>query len=526
VHQPPARRPGAANRPDKLALRVASAHPSRTHPRRDRPLGERGRSRAEDHRESFATCPAGRARGADRKLGTALARVLTPRLTVTERVVRGLLLVSLTAGTFATLGAVTSYQRLLPGVLFLVGAALSWRIKRSLQSRMLNLVVVSAWTALLVLSFVRFAADPILPITSGVAIAVAFTVGSLAVFAAQALLADVPAEVAAGRIRCALLAPAVFLVVNLVLYVAGISLPGSNASDITVNNGDSELLALIGIHGTRSSLPLVPGFNGSGAIAAIAVVTGWFLGRRLPRSFTRAFARLSVALGLVVILMVDSRGPLLWSILVIALIQVLAGQSKRVIAAVPLILPFGTTLVLAAVNALSGASSVLSRQRGDFTNATGRRQVWEVIQNYLTSSPHAVDLIGYGAYGQVTSGVGYRYAYLFNAASPEFSSAHNVALQTVLDTGYVGLATLIAVYVVSVFAALTTYQFTAAPEPLAAAAAIICLVLLGTDEAIPSGLTLPTLLAATMIVFASIRRPGKGPRDHTSVAGQRETAPG
>ncbi|HXC78129.1 MAG TPA: hypothetical protein VNU19_13875, partial [Candidatus Acidoferrum sp.] len=160
----------------------------------------------------------------------------------------------------------------------------------------------------------------------------------------------------------------------------------------------------------------------------------------------------------------------------------------------------------------------------------GRSTIWSIVAQFL-SHPHAEDLIGYGAYGQVRSGVGYQYAYLFSyKAHPEFTSVHNIALQTILDVGYIGLALFLLFLVVAINSARISYQVTPTPESAALLVALIALSLFGASEALPGLAGIYLLISVVVLACAAIRLPPSSrvrpkPMDHAIAPYLRANAP-
>jgi O-antigen ligase len=304
---------------------------------------------------------------------------------------------------------------------------------------------------------------------------------------------------------CALFSPVFFVGLNLGLYAAGFHLPSAQHEE-TGNSGSAQLLELFGIHTTRASLPLGPGLNGMGEAAALSLVICIVLAYR-ERGRLRLLAGLGVPMSLTVIFLTDSRGPLAYALLALILLAVLPRASKRVVAVAPFLLPIWPAIILFVATHLGGISESLNRNpgKGTFETATGRQQIWSIVVKFL-GHPHVEDLIGYGAFGQVRSGVGYEYAYLFSyRANPEFTNVHNIALQTILDMGYIGLALFVWFLAVAINSARISYETTRTPESAALLAALIALSLFGASEALPSLYGIYLLVAAIVLACAAIR---------------------
>ena len=94
------------------------------------------------------------------------------------------------------------------------------------------------------------------------------------------------------------------------------------------------------------------------------------------------------------------------------------------------------------------------------------------------------------------------YAYLFSGsdANPYAYSSHNIALQTLLDTGYVGLIVLIAM----LFASLRALRGIDHPIALALSAITLVVFLSGMTEALPNVLFLDTMVLTLMVTGVAL----------------------
>jgi len=429
------------------------------------------------------------------------------RLPVREKVLCALLVLSVSLGSIMNLGGVTTSQRALVLAVLLVGTILALPGGR-LRTTFGRATAVCAFVACAAVSYLRFAAAPIAPIGARTMIGLALMLMIVTAFAFCALLAPADALTRQRRLLCALFSPVCFVALDLGLYIVGFSFPNSQ-SEIKEKNGSAQLLSLIGIHTSRvSDLPLSPGLNGTGEAAALALVICAVLAYR-SRGRLRLVSLVGVPMSFTVILLTDSRGPLAYALLALIILTFLPRWARRTVAILPLLLPIAPAVILFVVGHLGSLSETLNRNpgNGSFATATGRSKIWSIVAQFL-SHPHAEDLIGYGAYGQVRSGVGYQYAYLFSYAEhPVFNGVHNIALQTILDMGYIGLALFLIFLVVAVNSARVSYQRTDTPESAALLAALIALSLFGASEALPGLAGIDLLISAIVLACAAIRMP-------------------
>ncbi len=426
------------------------------------------------------------------------------RLPVRERIVCAILLLSVTLGSLMNLGGVTTLQRALVLVVLIVGAILALPGGR-LRTTFGRATAVCAFVACTMVSYLRFAVAPIAPIGSRTMIGLALMLMIVTAFALCTLLAPAETHTFQRRLRCALFSPVCFVALNLGLYIVGFRFPVTQ-SEPRGNNGSSQLLGLIGVHANRVNLPLNPGVNGGGEIAGLAFVICVVLAYR-SRSKLRRVGIVGAFVSLVTVFLADSRGALIFALLALALVAVLPRWTRRVVVVVPALLPIAPAIILFVLRQLSSFSASLSRSQGDFVTATGRQAVWSGVLGFL-GHPHVQDLIGYGAYGQARSGVGFQYSYVFpDVLNPQFESAHNIALQTILDMGYLGLAVFLVFLMASINSARLLNQRMRTPESTALLAALIALSLFGADEALPGLTGIYLLISVIVLACAAIRVP-------------------
>jgi O-antigen ligase len=442
------------------------------------------------------------------RLGAADVAIERP-LPARERVVCALLILSMTLGSLINVGT-TTVQRTSAVVIVAVGLLLALP-GGSLRTTSLRAVAFWAFAGCLLISLLRFAASPIPPVSARTVLGIALMITAVTGFAFCALLAPADRRTRQRRLRCALYSPACFIAINLGLYAVGFSFPSTGQSQ--PNNGSAQLLGLLGIHTSRvNNMPLSPGSNGTGEAAALAIVICAALSYR-SRGAQRLVAVSGILASIPTILLVDSRGPLAYALLALAIVAFVPRRSMRGIAFIPLLLPIAPAIILFVAGQVGSLSSSLSRNAGNgsFVTATGRSKIWSTVVHFL-SHPHAEDLIGYGAYGQVRSGLGAQYAYLFRYVEhPEFANVHNIALQTVLDMGYIGLVVYLFFLMVVINSARVSHQRAGTPESAALLAALIALSLFGASEALPGLAGVYLLFSLLVLGCAAIRVQGVSP---------------
>lgn len=232
-----------------------------------------------------------------------------------------------------------------------------------------------------------------------------------------------------------------FVALNVASYLAG--LRGINSIEST---GENKILSLMGIQAQRARLPFTTGINNFGAMAGLAAVAGFALARSSRGVTLFLIGSLVSALGFFGGVLADSRGSLGISVLVCVIVVVLTSRAKYRFG-----LNYLPILVLIAPILIYGSSYIVSNtglanlfvREGQFAQRlgvlTGRDFVWESAFRIL-SEPVPMHLIGYGTFGQVTSGATKGYAWIF-LELPSFArqSLHNISLQMIFDIGYIGL---------------------------------------------------------------------------------------
>ncbi len=247
------------------------------------------------------------------------------------------------------------------------------------------------------------------------------------------------------RVRLLLYAPGLYVVANVAAHLGGLHVATVAGEPASVSNvgQPAELLALLGIHAGRVLFPLANGINNFGDVvgcalvaAAVLVVTDRGKWRRLDMAV--------VLCSLFALFATDSRGALLFAVAAVIISLALATNAGLV--ALPAAVPFTTAIATAVLGftANTGLVSLFSRNNLDLATGTNRLYIWRAILPIL-SHPSFSQIYGYGANGQIASGASLRYDYLFaGVTNPAQLTTHNFMLQMVLDSGYLGLACMVA----------------------------------------------------------------------------------
>jgi O-antigen ligase len=270
------------------------------------------------------------------------------------------------------------------------------------------------------------------------------------------------------------------------------------------NGGAATFLNALGVQTTRSNLPLASGVNGSGAISAAGFAAAAILALRV-RQPSRLITVPAAVLCLYATLQSDAHAALVISAGVVALFLVL--PRARRFSGLAVVAALGPAIALTSVGLVSSLGlGVLGRAGGDVGTIDGRLAIWQAASNTIANSNVYHLLVGYGADGQVTSGASVYYAYLFQGvtADPLLNTVHDLPLQTMLDSGILGLVVLVLL-AITVFTALSGVAAKAASPPAQALMAVVIVFLLnGTTEALPSYLFAESIATVLLVAGASI----------------------
>jgi hypothetical protein len=308
------------------------------------------------------------------------------------------------------------------------------------------------------------------------------------------------------RVRTARLAlvfaPAIYVAANVLLRGLDIT-PQSRTPPETLNPG--QMLGWLGTSHLRTFFPLSSGVNSFGIFAGLAF-SGCFILAVRASGWVRLWAGMGAGLGVYAILVADARGSMAASLTAVAVVWLLSKRFGRSLGRLGLLIPVSPILVLGALALLS--SSALSGDvegRGSFASGSNRLYIWEPVFDSLGHFS-IKQLFGFGAYGQISSGVAEGYAYLFQGYTV-VPGTHNLMFQTILDTGYLGLVLLVAVFALTISSLAGTQNKDLAVTN-ALLAVMIYFVFIGFTEAVPTVYSIECHLLFLMVLIASARTAG------------------
>ena len=229
-----------------------------------------------------------------------------------------------------------------------------------------------------------------------------------------------------------------YIGINVATYLMGFQ----NPEVLYYSARPALMLKALHISINRVTFPFSSGINTFGIIAASGLVVSSI---KMVHSIGRGekiLGFLGALLCLGAILAVDSRGPLVFALFTILLASIFPAKSVKLWRWIPLVAPL-LPLIVIIVQKYLPFEVFIDLMRDQTTNQidllSGRQQIWTVILDHFKVFDW-IHLIGYGYHGQVLSGLSQNYAFLFsNFVFGETASAHNFALQTLLDFGYTGL---------------------------------------------------------------------------------------
>jgi hypothetical protein len=284
------------------------------------------------------------------------------------------------------------------------------------------------------------------------------------------------------RIVAVVLAPVIYTISNVAMHLGG--LEAQSPTGATERTG-ATLLDTVGVATNRIKFPLATSVNLFGVIAAAGLAGLLVLHLRSRGSVPRWFVLAGTASGGYALLFTDARASMAIALAVVAL---LAARRRINGWMVGVLLPLMPLLVIWGLKLVgAGLDTILTRSGsgGAFSTASNRVYIWQGAWDVL-GRPDLHWIYGWGAGGQDTSGAALHYNYLFPTVPGPSVQAHSVVIQTILDSGLIGLLALAAASGVACW----QLQRKVASEPTAPTVALLAVLLVpiinGATESSPT----------------------------------------
>jgi O-antigen ligase len=386
---------------------------------------------------------------------------------------------------------------------FLASIAWLWPKARPAASRGV-LLLYAAYVAMLGIAVIRGAdADTYASPSRALVDAIMFVI--VALFAMMLLPSARDDEERRRRITAVALAPGIYMAVNVMLHLAGARPPSGGGTSIVAGT-PSSLLGYIGIGARRTQFPLGTGINAFGVIAAVGLVGSAVVWRQ-SRGPLRWVAAACVACSLYGAAYSDTRAAVLAAVVVLALLAVFKRiQAIRLLAIVVPLSPFVVTWLIGGLTSL-GIAEYVSRRGNDFSSGTNRFYIWQGALKVLRHfSPDQI--IGWGTGGHISSGASLNYAYLFHRLpDPASTPSHNFMIQTVLDTGYIGLALTVTLFAMTLIRLERARREDPGSPVTAVLAMMLVVMIAGLTEALPTTTVGQETLLLTLFGMAFAAQP-------------------
>jgi hypothetical protein len=246
-----------------------------------------------------------------------------------------------------------------------------------------------------------------------------------------------------------------FVNVNMLLLVFGVT----PKNEIYLISYPSQMLSIFGLERNRVLFPMSIGINSYGTLVGATLVGSFLLFKFVKTKFEKIYLTFVVLICLCSILFTDSRGALVFSIFSI-FSMLLPKNIFKFVLWVPFLLSVFIVLIFvikpdflteplsvfnreppdqiaSQTNLKNTCSSFSQKPNGVLSN---RPIIWGTGISELKSI-RFIHLIGFGARGQVISGVSEKYSCLFvNFSKSNIAGLHNIWLQSIFEIGYLGLA--------------------------------------------------------------------------------------
>ncbi|MBN9020457.1 MAG: O-antigen ligase family protein [Rhizobiales bacterium] len=235
----------------------------------------------------------------------------------------------------------------------------------------------------------------------------------------------------------------IYLAINIALWALRLD-AGSSLSGAIIYNVNTTL-QLFGIYQARLSvLPSITSPNSIGAIAGISIVACIHYLQSHRRSL---FAWALLGCGLYASIMSETRLSILATLICVALYLTSSRKTLYFVSTTLLLGGAFVSIFMPAIVSLLDSIGIgdIAVRDSSLGVATGRQFIWIAATQNIVSP----DLIlGYGYFGQVTSGLVNDFLFVFGEQNLT-PSLHNTYLQYIYDSGYIGFILYVSLFFVT-----------------------------------------------------------------------------
>jgi O-antigen ligase len=248
------------------------------------------------------------------------------------------------------------------------------------------------------------------------------------------------------------------------------------------------MLQKIGIYSYRTLFSTASGINSFGVLGGAIIVIGTLFLILEKKRFPKIIGVFTIIMGIFVILKTDSRGPLIYAICVILFSIVPKINTFLYLRLFSFLTPFYAIFLVIGVKLIPikflNSINRFNPQNGIDSILSGRMEIWNSYIEYFRNF-QPMHLLGSGFMGQQISGVSSNYSHLFLSWSiPEVNGAHNLALQTTIETGYLGLIIILSLINLTLYYLHASYNLSNANEIRISFFLIIYFLIAGATESV------------------------------------------
>jgi hypothetical protein len=258
---------------------------------------------------------------------------------------------------------------------------------------------------------------------------------------------------------------------------------------------------------SRITFPLSNGLSIPPAIAAAYMICYPFIrSSGNPTTITQWFRLAGFLASVLILLAAGVRIPMLAAIVLLLgmrLFPRLTVRTSSLATAGLLLLPLWWSLTSGMLagpgESVTRSLPIFSSEKRAVTDReyiaslSSRTDIWDTVLDFAGEMSAPDLLFGYGAMGQISSGISHETAYLFQfIENPEVASAHNSFLQQFVDQGLVGSSLLLFAVTATALAAARLYRSASSDDErswaFAAAGMVVVLAASGsTEQVLASG---------------------------------------